>query len=114
MEISKPNENGVLPERIQEVVARLGRSYAAVNIALCDDGLFRFSTELLYSYGGFAAPIYAADTGYGRLDTARTAGMEQLVRRWPRPFPSDPASVYEELKRLREQIAAKLEQPTLF
>jgi hypothetical protein len=114
MEISNPNENGVFPERSQEVVAPLGRSYAAINFAFCDDGLFRFSTELHYSYGGFVSPIYATCPGYATLDAARMAGLEELLRRWQRAFPSEPASVHDELNRLQEQIAAELQQPTLF
>lgn len=52
MDISVPNANGVLPEGLHEVVARKNRSYAAINIALCEDGLYRMSVELRYSYGG--------------------------------------------------------------
>jgi hypothetical protein len=114
MQISTPNDSGAHEERSQAIVARLGRSYAAVNYALCEDGLYRFSTELHYSYGGFCGPIWRDDPGYATLDAARLAGMEELLRRWPRGFPSDPASVSDELRTLREQIENQLRQPTLF
>ena len=114
MQISSPNENGVLADGRQEVVAKVGRSYAAVNYAVCEDGLYRFSAELHYSYGGFGGPIWREAPGYPTLDAARLAGTEELLGRWPRGFPSDPASVREELLRLREQIESNLRQPTLF
>jgi hypothetical protein len=114
MDIAKPNEHGILQGGRHEIVARLRRAYAAVNIALCDDGLYRFSTELHYSYGGFCGPIRANEPGHPSLDAALNAGLEELLRKWRRPFPSDPASVHEELQSLREQLEAKLRQPTLF
>jgi hypothetical protein len=114
MEISTPNENGVLSKGSEEVVARRGRSNAVVSIALCDDGLYRQTVSLLYSYGGFCGPIRADDPGYGPLDDARTAGLEELLRRWPTAWVSEPQSVHDELADLRRQVEAQLRQPSLF
>lgn len=114
MEISTPNENGVLSKGCEEVVARRGRSNAAVSIAHCDDGLYRQTVSLLYSYGGFCGPIRADDIGYATLDAARTAGLEELLRRWPRAFDGEPQSVHDELADLHGQVEAQLRQPSLF
>jgi hypothetical protein len=40
--------------------------------------------------------------------------MEALLRRWPKPFPTDPSSVHDELRLMREQIESQLRQPSLF
>ena len=114
MELSKPNQNGVLETGRREVVATYGRSYAAVELALCEDGLYRFSVELFYSYGGFCGPICHTAEGFATAAAARTAGLEKLLRKWHRPFASDPASVHEELRILREQVEGQLRQPSLF
>jgi hypothetical protein len=114
MEISEPNANGVLEPGREEIVARRGRSTAAVCIALCDDRLYRHSVSLHYSYGGFCGPIMMDDPGHPTLDAARTAGLEELLRRWRTPFPSDPRSAHDELADLRNQIEALLLQPSLF
>jgi hypothetical protein len=114
MDISRPNENGVLDKDAHEVVARHARCYAAINTAFCEDGLYRHSVELHYSYGGFSSPIYIESPGYPTLDAARTAGLEELLRHWHPPFPSEPQSVHDELADLREQIELQLRQPSLF
>lgn len=111
--VSRPNEHGVLPEGHREEVARHGRAYCAINLALCDDGLYRFGIEMMYSHGGFSTPIFADAEGYSSVDAARTAALNKLCERWYEPFPSDPASVREELRRMREQIEARLSQPLL-
>ena len=112
MEISFPNENGVFNCTTEEIVARHGRSYASVNIALCNDGLYRQSVSIMYSYGGYFSPIGIEAPGCPTLADARTAGMEELLRRWPTPFQSDPKSVHEELAEMRQQIVNQLQQPT--
>jgi hypothetical protein len=114
METSKTNANGVLPEGRHDVVARRNRSYAAVNIALCEDRLYRMSVELRYSYGGFSGPIRVDAEAYTTVDAARTAGLEELLRRWHTPVPSDPKSVHDELAEMRRQIEAHITQPSLF
>jgi hypothetical protein len=114
MDISTPNMNGVLPEGIHDVVARRNRAYAAVNVALCDDGLYRMSVEMQYSHGGFSGPITLNCPGYPTIEAARMAGLEELLRRWHKPFPSDPKTVFEELADMRQQIEAHLRQPMLF
>lgn len=114
MEISKPNDNGVLPASNETIVARRGRSTASIRIALCDDGLYRQSVDLSYSYGGFCGPIHIDGIGYPTLAAATTAGLEEILRRWPTRFPSDPQSVQTELSELRRQIEDRLYQPQLF
>jgi hypothetical protein len=114
MNVSKPNEHGVLATERREVVATYGRFYAAVELALCEDGLYRFSVELFYSYGGFGGPISDTAQGFATEATARMAAIEELLRKWHRPFPSDPATVQAELRILREQVEAHLSQPSLF
>ncbi len=114
MEVSKPNQYGVLETGRREVVATYGRFYAAVELALCEDGLYRSSVELFYSYGGFCSPIFDTAEGFATEAAARTAALEELLRKWHRPFPSEPASVHEELRILREQVERHLSQPSLF
>lgn len=114
MQLSVPNEHGVYESSTREMVARQGRSYAAVNIALCEDGLYRIGLDLHYSYGGFCFPICVDSQGFTSLVEARVAGLESLLARWPRPFPSDPRSVCEELAELHRQVKSHLVQPSLF
>ena len=115
MDISKPNDYGALNGGILRIVARHGaRSYAGVKIAFCEDGFFRFSIELQYSYGGFGGPVFDTSDGYTTEAAAETAGTENLLRKWPKAFGSEPASVHEELLAMRRQIEAQLLQPSLF
>jgi hypothetical protein len=114
MEISTPNEFGAITPGHEEIVARHGRSFAAVNVALCEDGLYRCSTSQMYSYGGFTGPVFIGRPGFTRLADAITAGLDELLRRWHTPFPSEPQSVHEELNDMRRQLEAKLRQPSLF
>jgi len=114
MEISTANENGCLSVGICEVVARLGRSQAVVEIAFCEDGAFRFCVGITYSYGGFGGPITMDDEPYPTLKAAKDAGIAELLRRWPKAFASEPRSVHDELNILREQIESQLRQPSLF
>lgn len=115
METSKPNENGAMRPGHREVVARHGdRYYAAVNVALCEDGLYRQSTSMMYSYGGFSGPVFAESEGFATLAAAIDAGLNDLLRRWHKPFPSEPLSVHDELNGMRQQVEARLRQPSLF
>jgi hypothetical protein len=114
MEVSKPNEYGAMNAGQREVVASHGRAFAAVKIALCEDGLYRFSVELNYSYGGFCGPVWIETEGYSSIAEARTAGLEDLLRRWHTPFPSEPTSVHTELRVMRDQIESQLCQRSLF
>lgn len=114
MEVSTPNANGVLSEGLHDVVARRNRAYAAVNIALCEDGLYRCSVEMQYSYGGFSGPISIDSAGHQTIDAARMAGLDELLRRWHTPFPSDPQSVHAELADLRAQVESRRVQTSLF
>jgi hypothetical protein len=114
MQPSLPNENGALPAGHHETVARRGRSHATITFALCEDGLMRYGLDMMYSYGGFSFPIRDDDPGFPSLEAARLAAIEELLRQWHRPSPSDPASVQAELRDLREQAEAHLLQPSLF
>lgn len=114
MEISTPNEFGVLPARSVEVVARIGRANAEVRIAFCEDGLYRQSVGFSYSYGGYGSPIREDDPGYPTFDAARTAGLEELLRRCPTAHWWEPQNAQDETVELRRQIEARLRQPSLF
>ena len=114
MQVSIPNENGVLEEGLRETLARLGRAHATITIALCEDGHFRYGLEMMYSYGGFGFPIRVNGIGYPTMGEARLAAIERMLARMHRPFPSDPASVHEELRQLTEQLESRLRQPSLF
>ena len=114
MNTSKPNENGVLEEGRREIVARHGRACAVVNIARCEDGRYRHGMEMWYSHGGFSSPISAHSEGFATIGEARRAGLEDLLRQWHEAWPSEPKSVHDELRVMREQIEAQLCQPSLF
>lgn len=115
MEISKPNEYGAMRAGHKEIVARHGeRFYAAINIALSEDGLYRQSTSMMYSYGGHSSPVFLSTPGHYTLAEAIDAGLDELLGRWHTPFPSEPQSVHVELNNLRQQIEARRRQPSLF
>lgn len=114
MDVSRPNEHGVLIEGHREIVAQRGRSHATIRIALCEDGRFRYGLDMMYSYGGFSFPIRIDDDSYESLASARDAAIEALLNRFPQAFHSEPASVHAELSDLREQVTARLRQPSLF
>jgi hypothetical protein len=112
MEISEANENGVYEDSHREIVAQYGRWFAAVDFAFCEDSLYRYGVSLAYSYGGFGGPIFASALGFASLSDARAHALEELLRRWHKPFPSEPRSVHDELRILREQIERALQQPS--
>jgi hypothetical protein len=114
MQMSHPNQYGVLESEHQEIVARRGRAYAAVNVALAEDGLYRHSVGIIYSHGGFGGPISIDDPGFPTVAAAIQAGLEKLLHRWHTPFPSEPQSIHDELADLRRQIEVRLRQPSLF
>jgi hypothetical protein len=109
-----PNENGVYAAEAIEEVARSGRSYAAVRICQCNDGLFRYSLDLMYSYGGFCGPITTEDEVFASFSAARDAGMLELLKHWLAAWPSEPQSVHAELRELKSQIERNFLQPPLF
>lgn len=114
MEPSQLIDNRYYSSTAAEIVARNGRSYAEIRFAYCDDGQFRFSLGLQYSYGGFGGPVFAASPAYPTLAAARSAGLESLLAQWPSEHWWEPANAHEELRLMREQVAARLYQPTLF
>jgi hypothetical protein len=114
MQPSAVNDCGVLVDYITETVATAGRSTAEVRIAMGDDRRYRFGVSLSYSYGGFGFAPGADDESFATYTQARDAGLHALLKRWHTPFANDPASVHEELRTLREQLLARLQQPSLF
>jgi hypothetical protein len=77
------NENGVFEPELTEELARRSRSYAAVKIAQCDDGLFRYALEVMYSYGGFFGPITLQGEGYSTHKAAKDAARGEAVKPLP-------------------------------
>jgi hypothetical protein len=112
--ISSANEFGVLEVTRTDVVAQHGRSYAAIKIARGNDGFYRYGLDLMYSYGGFGWSPHAADDGYATVNAATEAAIDELLRRWPKAFCSEPQSVREELSAMRSQAESHLRQPSLF
>jgi hypothetical protein len=110
-----PNENGVYPDQHEEVLAQSGRSNAAVQLCHCDDGLYRCSTSMHYSYGGFSGPIFVDDEGFPTYRAALDAGTQRLLDSMSRFHrESLPQSVRAELDDLKNQIAGRIIQPSLF
>lgn len=114
MKVRSSNLHDVLEATHSECLARQGRSHATIKFALCEYGLMRYGLDMMYSYGGFSFPIRDDGPGFPSLEAARLAAIEELLRQWHRPFPSDPASVQAELRDLREQVEGHLRQPSLF
>lgn len=108
------NENGVYLDYSVETLASVGRSYAKVKIAQCDDGLFRHAIDINYSYGGMCGPITDHDDGHPTYEAAKNAGIAELRRRFPKAWDSEPQSVHAELKAMLDQIEAHERQPSLF
>lgn len=113
-DVASPNDVGVYKKYQTEVVARHNRSAASVDIAQCTDGMYRFSVSVMYSYGGFSGPITDKTQGHETYDAARKAGVSELMRRFPKGWPSDPHSVHVELEAMRKQLEEHVRQPTLF
>jgi hypothetical protein len=105
---------GVLTDYTTESVATIGHSTAEVNIALGDGQRYRFGVSLSYSYGGFGFAPAADAESYSTYAQALDAGLQALLKHWHTPFRGDPASVHQELRMLREQVLARLRQPSLF
>jgi hypothetical protein len=114
MQVSRPNENDVLETGCREVVASRGRAYAAISIALREDGRYAYGLDMNYSHGGFCFPITVTGESFATKEAARTAALAELLRHWYTPFPSEPQSVHDELRIMREQVQAHLRQPSLF
>lgn len=98
----------------REAIAHCQRSYAAIDLCHCDDGFYRFGLDLSYSYGGFGMPISKASEGFVTERDAREAGIAALLQRFPIAWSSEPHSVHEELRLMKEQIQRHLRQPCLF
>lgn len=114
MQVSRPNEHDVLEPGCREVVASRGRAHAAINIALREDGRYGYGLDMNYSHGGFRFPISVDGEAFDTKDAARSAALNALLRHWHTPFPSEPQSVQDELRSMREQVESHLRQPSLF
>lgn len=109
-----PNENGVYEAEAREELARQGRSYAAVNICECEDGLYRYALDVMYSYGGFSGPISDHGEGFPTYNAAKDAGTKKMLKRFPALRPEHPRSVNDELAAMRAQVERHVLQPSLF
>jgi len=112
--MQQPNENGVYEPEIVAEVARRGRAYASVEIAECQDGLYRYALSMMYSTGGFGEPITDHGKGWNSAQAAKEAGIVDLLKRWPKGWPSDPQSMHDELREMKASVEAVFSQPTLF
>jgi hypothetical protein len=108
------NEHGINEADSIEEVARCGRSYVAVEICQCEDGLFRYGLDFMYSYGGFSNPISDGAEGFTSSSTAKDAGVKEILRRFPQYWPSEPQSVHDELRNIKAQIERNFCQLSLF
>jgi hypothetical protein len=108
------NEYGVYEEGSIEELARRGRSYAAVKTCQCEDGLFRYGLDLMYSYGGFSFPISSSQEGFASPIAAKEAGTVDLLEHFPTAWGSEPQSVHDELREMKAQIERNFCQPSLF
>lgn len=114
MEISKANEWGAMKAGHEEIVARHGRWFAKIEVAFCEDGLYRQSTSMMYSYSGHFSPVFMSTLGYSTLAEAIDAGIDELLETWPGHRHWEPKSAHDELDALRRQIEARRRQPSLF
>ena len=112
--MQKANEHGVCEAETVEELARRGRAYATIELCQCEDGLYRYALNMAYSYGGFCGPIYVKATGFASESAAKEAATQELLRRFPKPWASEPQSVHDELRELRAMIEGKFRQPSLF
>jgi hypothetical protein len=110
----EPNEHGVYEPDTTCELARCGRSYASITLATCRDGLVRYAIHLHYSYGGMGGPIKDYSEGYASQAAAQDAGIAELLRCFPKWWPSEPSSVRDELEILKRMVEDKLRQPSLF
>lgn len=112
--MQNPNQYGSYTAEITDQVARVGNSYANIEFAQCEDGLYRYAFNCMYSLGGFCGPISRHGKGLESLAAARVAALESLINRFPVGFASDPASVRTELLAMKQQLQDRFRQPSLF
>jgi hypothetical protein len=112
--MQKANEHGVCDAETTEELARHGRAYASVELCQCEDGLYRYALAMAYSYGGFCGPISVKAKGFASQSAATEAATEETLRRFPKPWASEPQSVHDELRELRAMIEATFREPSLF
>ena len=111
--MAKPNKHGVYEPEHTEEIARVKRSFASVDLAQCDDGLWRFSIDISWSVGGICGPITKRDPGHPSPELALGAGIEHLLERFPTAWASEAESIKAELASLRAQVVSRVQQPRL-
>lgn len=74
--------------------------------------MFRLSVSLMASYVGFGGPVYEDGPEFPTRQLALAAGLDQLLRRWPKALEVEPQSVHIELADLRSQIERQVQQPS--
>lgn len=87
--MKEPNQNGVYEPDTTEEVARCGYSYAAIRLCHCSDGLYRYSLDVTYSYGGFSGPIFDSQDGFVSYSAAKDAALNKLIERVPKAWASN-------------------------
>jgi hypothetical protein len=109
------NEIGIYEAEFKEVIARHGRAYAEVRLCQCEDGLYRFSIAISYSFGGECGPIFDTSEGYPTFNAAKDAGVQKIIARIPaQSWAGDSPSCKQELKDLKTQAERYFIQPSLF
>ena len=87
-----PNRFGVYPAEVTEELARKGHSFAAVDIAQCEDGLYRFALHYQTSHMGSGGPITRDGRGLpdptGRQGCRDRRHASSLADRLARPIPT--------------------------
>jgi hypothetical protein len=113
--MNSANDWGVYqPEQTEELYRR-GNAVATFKLCQCDDdGLFRFSTSLNYSYGGYAGPICADDKGFESAALARDAAIAEVLAWLATDRYRDPQSARNELQAMRDALEEMMRQPSLF
>jgi hypothetical protein len=112
--MQRANEHGVYEAETVEELARRGRAYASVELCQCEDGLYRYALDMMSSCRGFCGPISVKAKGFATESAAKEAATQELLRRFPKAWASDPPSVHDELRELKAMIEARFRQPSLF
>lgn len=113
--MQKPNQYGIYEKESVEELARVGRAYVSVSIAQGEDGLYRYATAMMYSYGGHCGPIFASAPGHPSAQAAKDAAIGDMLDRLGRAqHNGDPECARRELRELRDIIERGFRQPSLF
>ena len=92
-----------------------GRAFASVELCQCEDGLWRYALHMQHGHGGFGFPIAKKFCdGHPNFNAATDAATDEILKRFPSPWPGDPQSVHDELREMRATIERAFAEPTLF